>query len=118
MDRIPQDPPEGLPHVDAASVPDEGLILDVRDRADFAAGHAPGAVNVPLSQLPERLADLPRPLGDGPLPVSCGGGRKQTRAVAFLRAHGVDAAALTGGIRGWQAAGRPVVADADRSSPT
>lgn len=109
MDEIPREAQDGQPQVAAGDLPDDGLILDVRDRADFAAGHAPGAVNIPLSELPQRLGDLPAP-GHGPVPVSCGGGRKQTRAVAFLRANGVDAAVLAGGMRGWRSAGRPLVA--------
>ncbi len=108
MDQIPTERQEGQPTVDAAGLPDDVLVLDVRDRADFLAGHAPGAVNVPLSQLLGRLADLPA-APDGPLLVSCGGGSKQTRAVAFLRANGVDAAVLGGGMRGWRSAGRPMV---------
>lgn len=110
MDQIPTGPQDGQPQVELASVPDDGLILDVRDPRDFRAGHAPGAISVPLAHLPARLADLPVPT-QGPLAVSCGGGSKQTRAVAFLRANGVDAAVLRGGMRGWAAAGRPVVAD-------
>lgn len=111
MDQIPAERQDGQPTVDAADLPDDVLVLDVRDRADFLAGHAPGAVNVPLALLADRLADLP-PASDGPLLVSCGGGSKQTRAVAFLRANGLDAAVLRGGMRGWRSAGRPVVGDA------
>ena len=108
MDLIPAERQDGQPTVDAAGLPDDVLVLDVRDRADFLAGHAPGAVNVPLSRLPGRLTDLPA-APDGPLLVSCGGGSKQTRAVAFLRANGVDAAVLGGGMRGWRSSGRPMV---------
>jgi len=113
MDSIPAGHQEGMPLVDPASLPDDALILDVRDAADFAAGHAPGAVNLPLSQLVDRLAELPTPPAGTPLPVSCGGGSKQTRAVAYLRSQGVDAVVLRGGMRGWRSAGRPLTDPTD-----
>lgn len=108
MDSIPAEPQDGQPEVAQSQLPDDAIILDVRDPADFAAGHAPGATNIPLAQLVSRLTELPITL-DTPLAVSCGGGSKQTRATAYLRANGVDAAVLRGGMREWKAAGRPMV---------
>jgi len=107
MDQIPAERQEGMPSVAPAELPDDAVILDVRDPADFRAGHAPGAVNIPLAQLVSRLADLPVP-ASGALAVSCGGGSKQTRATAYLRANGIDAVVLAGGMRGWRSAGRPM----------
>ena len=93
MDSIPDGPQEGMPLVEVGSLADDAVILDVRDAGDWRAGHAPGAVNIPLAQLISRLTELPVP-PTGPLAVSCGGGTKQTRAVAYLRAHGIDAVVL------------------------
>lgn len=107
MDSIPDGPQEGMPLVEVGSLADDAVILDVRDAGDWRAGHAPGAVNIPLAQLISRLTELPVP-PTGPLAVSCGGGTKQTRAVAYLRANGIDAVVLKGGMRSWKAAGRPV----------
>ena len=93
MDSIPDGMQEGMPLVEADALADDAVILDVRDLGDWAAGHAPGAVNIPLAQLMSRLTQLPIP-PTGPLAVSCGGGTKQTRAVAYLRANGIDAVVL------------------------
>lgn len=100
-----------LPVIEPDVLPDDGVIVDLRDPADFAAGHAPGAVNIPLTQLTARLDEV-RALtaaAGGSVAVSCGGGTKQGRATAYLRANGVDAAVLRGGMRGWKAGGRPIV---------
>ena len=95
-----------LPEVAIGFVPDDAPILDVRDQDEWDRGHAPGAIHIPLEELPDRLGELPA--GDGPLPVTCRGGGRAGRAVAFLRARGVPVANLTGGMLGWKAAGRPL----------
>lgn len=117
MDAVPASlPPEAaadLPRVDPVDLPDDALIVDVRDAADYRAGHAPGALSIPVGQLASRLDEvraLAASLGK-PLAVSCGGGTKQLRATAYLRENGVDAAVLRGGMRGWKSGGRPVVTD-------
>ena len=51
------------PHDPRADVADHATVLDVREDGEWSAGHAPGAVHVPMSELPARLADLPE--GDG-----------------------------------------------------
>ncbi|MEL4357620.1 MULTISPECIES: rhodanese-like domain-containing protein [unclassified Luteococcus] len=96
-----------LPQIAAAELADDAVILDVRADDQWEQGHAPGAVHIPIDQLAARLTDLPTT--QGPLPVTCGGGTKAKRATALLREHGIDAAELTGGMRGWKAAGRPLV---------
>ncbi len=110
MDAIPSERVDGLPEVDPAALPDDAVILDVRDASDFAAGHAPGAVSMPLARLGalprDQLLSLPT-TADGQVIVSCGGGSKQARVTAYLRAQGIDAVVLRGGMRGWLAAGRP-----------
>ena len=110
MDSIPDGPQEGMPLVEVGSLADDAVILDVRDAGDWRAGHAPGAVNIPLAQLISRLTVLPV-APTGPLAVSCGGGSKQTRAVAYLRAHGNYAVVNKAGMRNWKAAGRPDQSD-------
>jgi len=119
MDAVPAsvDPADAatIPVVETATVADEGVVIDVRDHADWLAGHAPGAINIPIAQLAARLDEV-RALVEangGPVPVSCGGGTKQVRATAYLRANGVDAAILRGGMRGWKSAGRSMQPGAD-----
>lgn len=69
-------------------------LLDVRDPDEFAAGHAPGARNLPLNSLRSALEQLSpaRPLG-----VYCAVGGRAHNAVRLLRQHGYDAVNLSGG---------------------
>ena len=96
-----------LPQILAEALDDDAVLLDVRDDAQWEAGHAPGAVHIPIGELEGRLAELP--CVEGALPVTCGGGTKGKRATALLLEHGIDAVELRGGMRGWSAKGRPVV---------
>jgi len=91
--------------------PDQ-LILDVREDAEWAAGHIAGAVHVPLDRLANRMLYEPGELlSDQPLVVTCMGGGRARRAAAWLNRNGFDAVVLEGGMRGWQASGRPVVGE-------
>ncbi|MEW9547735.1 ArsR/SmtB family transcription factor [Nonomuraea sp. NPDC050783] len=83
------------------------LVLDVRPAADYAAGHVPGAVSVPMAELRERLAGLPR---DAAIVAYCGGPYcvVSPEAVRVLRAHGYDARPLDGGFLGWRRAEKPL----------
>ncbi len=78
----------------------ERHVIDVREAEEFAAGHIEGAVNVPLSQLRRRHADLPR---DRPLAVYCQVGQRGYYAVRLLRQHDHDAANLSGGYTTYRA---------------
>lgn len=81
-------------------------VVDVRNAWEYDAGHIPGAINVPLGRLAERLADLPR---GRTLAVHCQSGARAGVAIGLLRARGHDDVAhLAGDYAGWAAAGRPV----------
>ena len=87
------------------------LVLDVRPEAEYAAGHIPGAVNVPHDQLAARLAELP----DNAEIVAYCRGRYcvfAPDAVRLLRARGFSARPLEGGLPDWRLAGLPVTAAA------
>jgi rhodanese-related sulfurtransferase len=98
-----------IPQVQHADVADNTVILDVREQDEWDAGHAPGALHIPLGELPTRLHELPET--DETLAVTCRGGGRSSRAVAWLTQQGFDVANLDGGMKGWEAAGRTVVAD-------
>jgi rhodanese-related sulfurtransferase len=87
------------------------LVLDVRPEAEYAAGHIPGAVNVPHDQLAARLAELP---GGTDIVAYCRGRYCvfAPDAVRILRARGFSARPLDGGLPGWRLAGLPVTAAA------
>ncbi|WUC97958.1 rhodanese-like domain-containing protein (plasmid) [Streptomyces sp. NBC_00525] len=89
------------------------VLLDVRERNEWDAGRAPGAVHAPLSGLAAG-APLPRAVRGRPLVVICRSGNRSQRAVALLGARGADAVDVKGGMKRWAAAGHPVVAAAGR----
>lgn len=79
-------------------------VLDVRPSDEFALGHVPGAINVPLDELEARLADLPK---DQEIVAYCRGPYciLSFEAVAALRAKGYNVRRLEDGFPEWRAAG-------------
>lgn len=79
-------------------------VLDVRPAEEFALGHLPGALNIPLPELEQRLAEL---APDREIVAYCRGPYcvLSAGAVAMLRAHGLRAQRLADGFPQWQAAG-------------
>ena len=102
-----------MPEVDAAEaiglVADGTLLIDVREQDEWDAGHAPDARLVPLSQLQERVGELPE---NTKLLIVCHSGMRSMRATAFLRAEGLDAVNVIGGMVAWSAAGGALSANA------
>lgn len=98
-----------IPRIDVPDVADDTVILDVREQDEWEAGHAPGAVHIPLGELPQRLDELPD-TDQGTVAVVCRSGGRSSRAVAWLTQQGFDVANLEGGMRAWQAAGKQLVA--------
>jgi rhodanese-related sulfurtransferase len=83
-------------------------LLDVREADEWQAGHAPGAVHLPLTALAAG-AGLPAEAPKRPVIVICRSGRRSLKAVELLRARGVEAVDVIGGMQEWAAAGLPVV---------
>lgn len=84
----------------------EATVIDVREVDEFAAGHIPGAINMPLSTF--QASQLPDPKGRK-LVLNCLGGKRSAMALdkcnvaqSFVDTH------LSGGFGAWQAAGLPV----------
>lgn len=72
------------------------LLLDVRTAAEFAAGHLPGAVNISVDDLRNRLADLPR---NRPIAAYCQVGQRGYIATRILKQHGFDVSNIGGGYK-------------------
>jgi rhodanese-related sulfurtransferase len=86
---------------------EKGVLVDVSDASEYAAGHANGARSIPLAQL-EGSKELP---SNKALPVvlMCSNGARAKRAAATLRKAGYDkAVAVTGGTAAWREALLPI----------
>ena len=82
-------------------------LIDVRSPSEFAAGHIPGAVNIPLEQVEGRVADLE---ADRQILLVCQSGMRAKLAAGMLKPCGKNVAVLEGGTVAWIKAGLPVVA--------
>lgn len=82
------------------------FVLDVRTPEEFAAGHVPGAVNIPHDQVASRLAEVPK---DKDVVVYCRSGRRSGLAIDVLEASGYSRVQqLEGDMNAWLEKGRPV----------
>ena len=85
------------------------LILDVRERDEFAAGHIQGAINISVRELPDRVKELPHDK-DMKIITYCASGIRSAYATMFLRVYGyADVSSLVHGIREWTATGNRVI---------
>ncbi|WP_085995092.1 rhodanese-like domain-containing protein [Nocardia paucivorans] len=114
---IPSVPVEAVPaEFDiAATGPGDGteptILLDVREDDEWQLGHAPGAVHIPLSDIPARTDELDP---DAQLYVVCRQGGRSIEAVKYLNRIGFEAVHVEGGMVAWQRLGRPLTAEGDR----
>ena len=72
-------------------------LLDVRSKSEFAAGSIPGAINIPVDELRERIAEVPTK----DVLVLCQAGQRGHTATLLLNELGIDAKNLDGGYRTW-----------------
>jgi rhodanese-related sulfurtransferase len=103
-----------LPGVEATAVPADGFLLDVREDDEWAAGHAEGALHIPMGQVVARFGELTEAVGDGRrVHVVCRVGGRSAQVTQYLVAQGLDAVNVDGGMLAWDAAGRPMVGGRD-----
>jgi rhodanese-related sulfurtransferase len=94
---------------EARKLVEEGAqLVDVRADHEWDAGRIPGAVHLPLDELPARAGEIDK---ERPVVLYCRGGNRSTMATAALVEAGYDAAKLTEGIVGWSEAGLPLEPD-------
>jgi len=102
--------PVETPEIDidrlAEAVRAGAAIVDVREPGEYVAGHVPGAVLIPMGQLPGRVTELDR---GAPVYVVCASGNRSATMTGFLRGAGFDAYSVAGGTTGWARSGRLVV---------
>jgi phage shock protein E len=93
------------------------LVLDVRTPAEFAAGHIPGARNIPHDQLAQRIAELDS-VRDSEIVVYCRTGRRSGTALHTLKAAGFARLEhLDGDYTAWAAAKQPIETPAESPEP-
>jgi rhodanese-related sulfurtransferase len=93
---------------DADAGRDQHVLLDVRNAKEWEAGHAPGAVWVPLAELEGARFSLPI---NRRIVCVCRVGQRSARATAELVQMGFEAVNMAGGMKAWAERGLPVVCD-------
>lgn len=106
-DRVP-----GVGVVEARALLESGAeMIDVRDEHEWAAGRSPHSVHVPMTGLSDATTVLSRA---HPLVVVSRSGRRAAEAVQHLRAAGLDAVRLEGGLHAWRDAGGELTSSTGR----
>lgn len=105
-----------IPSIAVTDLADDATVVDVREPEEWAAGHAPGAVHLPLGDLPARIDELPETTSS--LAVVCRSGGRSGRAVEWLVQQGFDVVNVDGGMQAWDRAGKPLVGGADGQDPS
>lgn len=80
-------------------------VVDVREPFEYAGGHVPGALLIPMGHLPARLHDLDR---TRPVFVICATGNRSLAMRDYLAGAGFNAVSVAGGTSAWTRAGRPI----------
>jgi rhodanese-related sulfurtransferase len=81
------------------------LLVDVREVDEYVAGHVPGAILLPMSEIAGRVDEVPT----GPVYVICHLGSRSLKVVEWLRQQDVDAYSVAGGTKAWADSGRDIV---------
>ena len=99
-----------IPEVDIATFAERHAsgvtVIDVREPDEYVEGHVPGAIPIPLGEVPERVAEVP----DGEtVYMVCKVGGRSMKAAEVLAAEGRDVVNVAGGTMAWIEAGHPTV---------
>jgi rhodanese-related sulfurtransferase len=99
---------DASPSVMSADLPAGVFLLDVREDDEWAAGHAPDAVHIPVGALSGRTGELPQ---DREVFVICRSGARSAYASQALTGAGWKTVNVADGMTGWAVAGRPMVSE-------
>ncbi|MFE3165486.1 rhodanese-like domain-containing protein [Streptomyces sp. NPDC059224] len=83
----------------------ELTVIDVRTPPEYASGHLPGAVNIPLDHLRRALPEIRHAAERGDVLVVCASGARSENACKLLAEQGITTATLAGGTNAWAAEG-------------
>lgn len=87
------------------------FVLDVREDWEYVAGHVPTARHMPLSTVPDRIAEIPK---DELVWVICQAGGRSMKAADYLEAQGYSVVSVGGGTGSWIQSGKPVSTEANK----
>ncbi len=107
----PPQAPEVGPDELAESLESGAPLIDVRMPDEYEEMHVPGAVLLPLPELPQRAGEVPR---DRRVYVICATGARSSAAAEALNNAGWDAVSVAGGTKAWASEGRPVRTGTER----
>ncbi|AYF74723.1 rhodanese-like domain-containing protein [Nocardia yunnanensis] len=111
---VPSVPIDAVPaEFDTAEARGSGVsapaqLLDVREDDEWQLGRAPGALHIPMTEVPARLDELDI---DAEIYVVCRQGGRSIVVVEYLNQIGYDAVNVSGGMVAWQQTGRPLTGD-------
>ncbi|AKN74530.1 transporter [Streptomyces sp. PBH53] len=91
-------------------------VIDVRTRGEYASGHLPGALNIPLDQVRRALPEIRHAARRGEVLLVCASGARSESARTLLAEHGIPSTALSGGTRAWAADGHALQRPAGRDT--
>ena len=83
-------------------------VVDVRSAGEFASGHVPGAINIPMDEIDSRLGDV----AGSSLLLICHSGQRAALVAERIGGTGTDVCVVQGGTQAWRKAGNPVVQSA------
>jgi len=99
---------EASPSVMSTNLPGGVYLLDVREDDEWAAGHAPDAVHIPVGALSQRAGEIPQ---GQEIYVICRSGARSAYAAQALAGAGWRTVNVADGMTGWAVAGRPMVSE-------
>ena len=99
---------DASPSVMSTDLPGGVFLLDVREDDEWAAGHAPDAVHIPVGALNTRAAEVPQ---DREVYVICRSGARSAYAANALAGAGWKVVNVADGMTGWAVAGKPMVSE-------
>jgi hydroxyacylglutathione hydrolase len=106
------DPDELARRVDGEGAP---VILDVRNKSEYAGEHIPGSLHIPYGDLAGRLEELPR---DRRIATICRGGKRSGLAASILQRAGFEVVHVGRGVGVWRDGGHPVETGAAEAAPS